>query len=122
MIPTPTPALGDKPGKTIEFLGRDFPLLSAEQSRDGLFLGAFKKCVDNMPQSGTPRDLARNAGNVHVPQPFFFVVDVAFLFQHAELSPHRRIICFVGQLCEHFTDRGAFELIKNVHDLPLAPG
>jgi len=75
-----------------------------------------------MPQSGTPRNLARNAGNVHVPQPFFFVVDVAFLFQHAELSPHRRIVCFVGQLFEHFTDRGAFELIKNVHDLPLAPG
>src|SRR5207249_5505506 len=89
MIPTPTPALGDKPGKTIEFLGRDFPLLSAEQSRDGLFLGAFKKCVDNMPQSGTPRDLARNAGNVHVPQPFFFVVDVAFLFQHAELRDRK---------------------------------
>src|SRR5437879_11793536 len=89
------PALGDKPGKTIEFLGRDFPLLSAEQSRDGLFLGAFKKCVDNMPQSGTPRDLARNAGNVHVPQPVFFVVVVAFLFLYAELCSIVRLNFFL---------------------------
>src|SRR5436305_12936312 len=83
------PALGDKPGKTIEFLGRDLPLLSAEQSRDGLFLGALKQCVDNTPQSGTPRDLARNAGHVHEPQLVYFVLDVAFLFTHAVLRSYR---------------------------------
>src|SRR5439155_9503449 len=50
-----------------------------------------------MSQRRAARHLAGNAGEVNVSQALFFMTNVPFLFQHAKLRPHRRIIWFVGQ-------------------------
>src|SRR5437899_12631646 len=65
-----------------------------------------------MSQRRAARHLAGNAGEVNVSQALFFMTNVPFLFQHAKLRPHRRIIWFVGQFGKHFSYRGAFELVK----------
>src|SRR5215472_3537414 len=83
--------------------------------------GTLKKRFDQMSQRRAARHLAGNAGDVNVSQALFFMTNVAFLFEHPELRAHGRIIWLLGQSREHFSHRGAFELVKNIHDLAFAP-
>src|SRR5207237_5921169 len=113
--------LGNQASKPIEFVGRNLPAFAPKQRSYCLLRGPFKKRFYKMPERGPPRDFAGNARNVYIPQPLLFMTDVPFLFQHAKLGSDGGIIGFIWQLSQHFAYGGPFELVKNIHDLPLAP-
>src|SRR5437588_11302333 len=92
-----------------------------EQRSDGLLRGPFEKGFHHMSQSGASRDFSRNARNVNVSQALFFVMNMPFFFQQAQLRPHSRIVRLAIKLREHVSHRRALQLVENVHDLPLAP-
>src|SRR2546429_6469347 len=67
-----------------------------------------------MSQRRAARHLAGNAGEVNVSQALFFMTNVPFLFQHAKLRPHRRIIWFVGQFGKR-SEEHTSELQSRLH-------
>src|SRR6266403_3842047 len=112
--------LRDEAGKTIQFFrgdSRDFP---AQKGGNRLFCRPLEERLHQVTKSGTARNVARYGRNVHIAQPLFFVADVTFFLEHAQLRAHRRIAWFVGQLGEHLANGSALEFVKNVHDLAFA--
>lgn len=75
-----------------------------------------------MAKSGTAGDVARHRGSVDVTKAVFFVANVALFFEDPELGADRRVAGLVGKFREDLPDRGALELVQDVHDLALAAG
>jgi len=73
-------------------------------------------------KSGTAGDVARHCRGVNVAQAVFFVADVAFLFKHAELGADSGIAGLSGDFSKNLADGGAFEPVKNVHNLAFTAG
>jgi len=73
-------------------------------------------------KSGAAGDIARHGRSVDVTEALFFVAYVAFLLEDAELSADGGIAGLSGDFSKDLADRGAFEPIKNVHDLAFAAG
>jgi hypothetical protein len=103
--------------KALQFLRSDLRSFATKQGRYGLFSRTLKKCVDQVPQSRSPGDIARNRGDVDVAQAIFFVPDVPFFLEHAELSPHGRVMLIARHAIENLGDGGALEFVEDVHDL-----
>ena len=75
-----------------------------------------------MAKRGTAGDVARDSRGVDVAEAVLFVAHVPFFLEDAELRADSGITGLVGELSEDLADRGAFELVENVHNLAFAAG
>ena len=75
-----------------------------------------------MAKCGAAGDVARDSRGVDIAEAVLFVAHVSFFFEDAELRANGGITGLVGHLSEDLADRGAFELVENVHNLAFAAG
>ena len=73
-----------------------------------------------MAKRGAAGDVARDSRGVDVAEAVLFVAHVPFFLEDAELRADGGIIGLVGKLSEDLADRGALELVENVHNLAFA--
>jgi hypothetical protein len=73
-------------------------------------------------KGGAAGDVSRNGWGIHVAQAVFFVADVAFLLEDAELSADGGIAGLARDFCQDLADGSTLESIENVHDLAFAAG
>src|SRR5260370_35309965 len=113
---------GNEASQAIEFFRGDSRHFAAEQRGDHIFHGAVKKSLDEVPERGTPRDVAGNRRKINISQAVLFMADMAFFFEHAKLRADGRIVRLVRESGEDLADRGAIESVENIHDLAFAAG
>jgi len=75
-----------------------------------------------MAKRGTAGDVARDSRGVNIAEAVLFVAHVPLFFKDAELRADGRITGLVGEFSEDLADRGACELVENVHNLAFAAG
>src|SRR5882672_7226572 len=107
--------------KSLQLLGGNLRSFSAEQCRHYLLRGTFEKSLDQVPQSRPPRYVTRHRWQIDIARPVLLVPNVPFLFQHSQLSAHRRIMFLPMELVEHVRNACAAKSIENIHDLPFTP-
>src|SRR5260370_34223053 len=115
-------AFGNQASQAIEFFRGDSRHFAAEQRGDHIFHGAVKKSLDEVPERGTPRDVAGNRRKINISQAVLFMADMAFFFEHAKLRADGRIVRLVRESGADLADRGALESVENIHDLAFAAG
>jgi hypothetical protein len=113
---------GDKASQAIHLFCGDTRNLTAEQRGDHFFRGTVKKSFDEMAESGTSGDVARNGREIDEPEAMLFVADMAFFFEDAKLRAYGGIVGVVGKRGEDLGDGGALQFVEQIHDLAFAAG
>jgi len=73
-----------------------------------------------MAESGAASNGTRHGGCVDVAEAVLFMADVALFLEDAELGTHGGIAGLVRKTSENLADRGALELVEDIHDLAFA--
>src|ERR1035441_8767691 len=103
----------------VQFLPRQTRGGDVQKRRHNLLRAPVEKCLHHVFHRAPLGLVARHHRHVHVLQPLGLVLDVAFLFQHPQHGPHRRVPRRRLHGFPHLRRRPFPALVKDVHDLPL---